>query len=638
MKIAIVGAGIGGLAAYHALKKHLIDDAHDSNVEIKIYESHSSPTSTTSIIGAGLGLAPNGIRAIASLSPDAATYIQERGFPGAEMTFRNSKGVKLGCLWSVRKERYGHSQLMLPRAAVHEALLQDIPSGVAVWGARVKDIRENEEGVEIEFEDGSVENVDLVVGADGVRSVIRECIFSGQYPAEYDGLTGVGGFIPYTLLSETFKKSLKQEGVTMVFGSHGFFGYSMCSPHSDNDNANLFQWWSIYESPSPPPLDTPSHVIGAQLLERHGAWISPYDTPDSPIYTSIINMACSSDSEIPTDRRKLLILPRYVVTRLQHWCSPSGRVILLGDAAHAMPPDSGQGVSCAVEDAVAIALLLKHYSRGGTDYSSAVLKQAASAYERIRIPRVRKILDWAKRSGDAKKKLKWWQEKLRDWAMWLICKLPESINDSLFGYDVEVEHFNTWIKTPFIIRINPSIEPKAEAPESVSIIGLDAGLIDAFVSDTTQTFAKFAVACAILYEIAHAFPLYLQQLRQNGYSKFDKECFEIYATNADVGWNNCTHMETGIFGGEINAIVPAAAVNAAQMSGLLLERDDKYYNIDAQVVEAWLLGLSKGETIWLWDNVKHSIINRTTIPEGYKRHDVWTLALPTYTMLPADTP
>ena len=81
-----------------------------------------------------------------------------------------------------------------------------------------------------------------------------------------------------------------------------------------------------------------------------------------------------------------------------------------------MPPDSGQGVSCAAEDAVVYALLLKHYY---TDADG--LRKAAQAYERMRMPRVHRILDLAKRNGDAKKEMGWFAQKFRDTAIWLLC-------------------------------------------------------------------------------------------------------------------------------------------------------------------------------------------------------------------------
>ncbi|KAJ7690132.1 hypothetical protein B0H17DRAFT_1011744 [Mycena rosella] len=434
MKIIIVGGGIGGIAAYHALRKHLADASPP--VSIVIFESHESIASTSSIIGGGLGLAPNGLRAISRISPDAAAYIEARGFAGEVMTFRNSKGALLGRFRAGRKARYGLGELMLPRETVHDALLQELRPGAVAWGSKVRYVKENIDTVEVTLEDGTVETADLVIGADGVKSVVREAIFGQRYDAIYEELTGVGGFIPMASLSETFRASLRQDPVTMTFGANGFFGY--CPSSADPTDLKMAQlmWWSTYETRDPPPRDTPPATILAQLMARHAAWASPADAPGHPVFREIMMLGCAGSAA-----SKLLVLPGYVMPRLPHWSSlsGSGRILLLGDAAHTMPPHSGQGVACAVEDAVAIALLLKHYRvshRFGLDDS---LQRTATAYEAVRMKRVGKILDFAKHGGATKKTQSWWQEKVRDWILWAVCKLPESLNDAQFGYDVEVE-------------------------------------------------------------------------------------------------------------------------------------------------------------------------------------------------------
>jgi 2-polyprenyl-6-methoxyphenol hydroxylase-like FAD-dependent oxidoreductase len=187
MKVLIIGAGIGGLTAYHSLRKHLSNSPTACGPFIvKIYESHGSPTSTTSSVGGGLGLAPNGLRSIASVAPGAIEYMQERGFPGPIMTFRNSSGRMVGRFFGGRKERYGYDLLMMRRAVVHEALLRAIPVDAVEWEKKVEAVRETDEGVVVEFTDGTSDNADLVLGADGVRSVVREAVFGNKYPAEYE--------------------------------------------------------------------------------------------------------------------------------------------------------------------------------------------------------------------------------------------------------------------------------------------------------------------------------------------------------------------------------------------------------------------------------------------------------------------
>lgn len=255
------------------------------------------------------------------------------------------------------------------------------------------------------------------------------------------GLTGVGGFIPLSSVSHNLRDSFQTDGVTMTFGQRGFFGYSMCSPLSNAFSEKPFiQWWSIYEDATPPRRNEDKNQIKAQLLSRHGNWRSPFDSNNETVYNQIIELGCHTwDKEIQDELGvdlELLVLPRYVTPRLPRWSNSTlstpaslrGRIVLLGDAAHTMPPDSGQGVSCAIEDAIVYSLVLKHYlaERDSTQASllteASALEKTAHAYEKLRMPRVHKILDLAKRNGDAKKELGWWGQTLRDLVMKIICE------------------------------------------------------------------------------------------------------------------------------------------------------------------------------------------------------------------------
>jgi 2-polyprenyl-6-methoxyphenol hydroxylase-like FAD-dependent oxidoreductase len=182
MKILIIGGGIGGFAMYHALRKHL----PESSATIKIYEAYPNAVATKSNVGGGLGLAPNGLRALASLSSDISDHIQANGLSGNAITFRNSSGRLVGQMMVGRKERYGFDHMFLPRAVVHDAVLMGVPDGDVEWRKKALRVSETKHGVEVEFEDGTVEEGDLVIGADGVKSVVREAIFGDKYPVQYE--------------------------------------------------------------------------------------------------------------------------------------------------------------------------------------------------------------------------------------------------------------------------------------------------------------------------------------------------------------------------------------------------------------------------------------------------------------------
>jgi hypothetical protein len=280
----------------------------------------------------------------------------------------------------------------------------------------------------------------------------------------------------------------------MSFGGKGFFGYSMCSPlpeklpvHPATNPAPFIQWWSTYEVATPPNSKeqiSPEN-IKAQLLARHEDWKSPYDSQAGGLFKQIIDLGCRSesftfdpDAPVPgkaEDARlgydtKVIVRPRYVTPRLPYWSnatSPAeetppcgrGRIVLIGDAAHAI--DSGHGASCALEDAVVYSLLLSHFlSIAGA--SSTPLEQAAKAYEELRKPRVHQILDIAKRNGNNKKDMGWFTQMIRDFFMWILCKCQSTVfffflgflilfssvkfpqpHSSVFGYDAEtaVEKF-----------------------------------------------------------------------------------------------------------------------------------------------------------------------------------------------------
>ena len=262
-------------------------------------------------------------------------------------------------------------------------------------------------------------------------------------------MIGVEGFIPVSLLPPTLKDSLMQEGkntegAVMTFGNKGVFGYTLCTPRSVPDEHNkygpILHWWSTYEAPEPSFSSARAKTIAdaakvkEELLKLYGSWISPRDGDNNDtngVFRSIIELGCVSEEvadSLTYHHTPVRLLPRYAVPSLETYVTPThtGRIILLGDAAHAMPPDGAQGVSCAAEDSVVYSLLLakllSRESKPVTEVPDGILQGAARAYNDIRKPRVSKIVDLAKRRVNRKKELSVIRRWLRDLAIRVRCK------------------------------------------------------------------------------------------------------------------------------------------------------------------------------------------------------------------------
>jgi hypothetical protein len=270
------------------------------------------------------------------------------------------------------------------------------------------------------------------------------------------GLTAIGGFLPFTSIPPSGQRGIQKDGVTMTFSGDGFFGLSLCMPASTQPEDQYLMWWSTYAVDPPPEKNSLPADVYQELLKKHGHWKSPYDgeSETEKLYPRLSALACDaeeaarpSDAHLDTIRAKMLVLPRYKTERLLHWTSYTaarseqhekhpgagfsrlaGRIILLGDAAHPVPPDSGQGVASAVEDALCLALLLKHYVQ---DYPSSeskagqleLIHKVAQAYEEIRIGRIASILRLGKGAANNKRKQGVIEEKIREVVAKLASKL-----------------------------------------------------------------------------------------------------------------------------------------------------------------------------------------------------------------------
>lgn len=353
-KALIIGGGIAGPAAALALRRIGIDAA--------IYEARPAAMDEA---GAFLNLAPNGVNALKTLG------VENRldGFPSQGIRFYNRRGKPIGALDS-RDEaaRYGAQNRMVKRGRLHKALREAAQeAGIAFeFGKRLAAIEVDGRGpVTARFEDGTTAQGDLLIGADGLHSRTRQILLPDGPQPVYTGMVDCGGFshLPASALPEPNVQH-------MVFGRRAFFGY-IARPDGE------VWWFSNVSWPKPPgrgELDAlSSDEWRARLLDLHG------DDP-APIRAII--------EATPGALGRWAI---YDMPPLPTW--HSSKIVLVGDAAHAISPHVGQGASLALEDVLVLAQSLR---------DQPDLARAFAAYEQRRRARVEAIVKQARRTGERK--------------------------------------------------------------------------------------------------------------------------------------------------------------------------------------------------------------------------------------------
>ncbi|KAG5296237.1 FAD binding domain-containing protein [Histoplasma capsulatum G186AR] len=474
MKIAIIGAGIGGCAAYLSLKKRLPKPLSPSqDHEYTIYEAYDTPRnfesphslgethSASLVVGGGLGVGPNGLRVLRRLDEELFHDVVRAGYPYASMKFMNSYGFTMMRMSSRCGSDPEINSVSMSRHAIWRTLRSRIPDGVIVT-KRVAEVVSNTNGPNtIKFADGSADvEADLVIGADGLRSVAKRALFPGAtqdpYPPHYQGIVGIGGFVPLA----DVRPDVEAGAMTIVFGGNGFFGYapSETSPEAPNQHipqgvmppGKTVMWWSTYEideCPNPKTID--KEAVKQDLQKRHGNW-------RNPVIQKII-----SSANVET------MYPVWTTPDLPTW--ESDGVVLIGDAAHTLPPTSGQGTSQALEDVECFTMFLAHYLRKAydgkspeepaavTEAETGAISQTSKKYMEIRQPRVKDILTKSKRMENKKRNLNIIEEWLLYLVFFIMGRLPTlPWIKNPFAYDIaeEVSH---------VIELENQKEPKKDS-------------------------------------------------------------------------------------------------------------------------------------------------------------------------------
>ena len=213
MKIAIIGGGISGLAAYLSLKKRLPQPPRpQAEHEITIYEAHETSTrfanaapthdeaetySATLSVGGGLGLGPNGLAVLRSLDEELFHDVVRAGYPYSQAAFLSARGFRMMTAPMRNEEATPMNALMISRNEFWNCLRRRVPDGVII-NRKIVEIGTASGGMGVlRFADGGFDaQANLVLGADGLKSVARRSIFRGEdggdaYPPHYEYVVAI---------------------------------------------------------------------------------------------------------------------------------------------------------------------------------------------------------------------------------------------------------------------------------------------------------------------------------------------------------------------------------------------------------------------------------------------------------------
>jgi len=338
-RAVIIGAGIGGLAAAAGL--------HAAGWDVTACERAAS----LEPVGAGLAMAPNGLRALDVIGAGdmvrADVNRQEIGIrrPDGRWLLRSSTDRMIA-------DRFGDPVILLPRARLINALTTRVPDGVVALSAEVTSAMPDGHVVTTA---GEID-ADLVVAADGINSAVRSALFPAHPGLRYAGFTtwrlltpGVSGSVP---MAETW-------GRGSVFG---------VMPLADG---RVY----CYAAAGAPQGARGGDGELAELVRRFGGWHEPIPAllamtaPDAVLRHDVSELAAP--------------LPAL----------HSGRVALLGDAAHPMTPNLGQGACQALEDAAVLARLAA--AADGGSRVAAMLTE----YTTMRLARTTQVVRLSRRAG-----------------------------------------------------------------------------------------------------------------------------------------------------------------------------------------------------------------------------------------------
>lgn len=330
-RILVVGAGVSGISVARGLMR----DGHD----VSVFDQRPNPTAG----GGAVTIWSNGATVLDQLGVD----MSGAGQPLSAVRITAASGRALTTVdLDAMINRLGAPIRMVPRRILLERLLAGFPLDRIRSNSRVERVVHARDGVRIDFEDGSSASGDVLIGADGLHSVVREVV--GAPPAKPTGWCSWQGLVTLPDIAEPHT-------ARMMIGEHGSLGMW---PAGDSS----LQWW--FDLPWAPGFLRPQQPI--EMIRAHFAgW--------SPLVDEVL--ATLTDDDLAP-------------SPFPHFRHPvgdagTGVLTLLGDAAHTMPPTLAQGTNQALLDTMVLRKSLADLGRG-VDVSSALRRYERTRYRKVK--------------------------------------------------------------------------------------------------------------------------------------------------------------------------------------------------------------------------------------------------------------
>jgi 6-hydroxynicotinate 3-monooxygenase len=336
-RIAIVGAGLGGMTSAGFLQQQGFTD-------VTVYEQAPA----FSRIGAGIILSPNAAKVLRRLELEdiliaagikARCYIS-RAWDTGERIYE----IKFD---EASERRFGGPYLNVHRGDLHAILDKGMKPGTVTFSHKLIEISEDIDGLSLDFENGSAVKADIVIGADGLNSKVRESIF-GVDPPRFSGAVAMRAIFPASALD-----GFDIPDCTKFWGKdRHILIYFMTARRDEVYIIGVFPWerWDSDQSFLPSSREA--------LMEAFAGF--------HPDLQRVMSVA-----------QDVTLWPIYDRERNDIWSK--GRIVLLGDACHPVPPYMGAGGATAIEDGAILARCIE-----GRD----TVEDAFKLYEKVRTERV----------------------------------------------------------------------------------------------------------------------------------------------------------------------------------------------------------------------------------------------------------